>query len=35
LTRAPLFRLTLLRYGEAEFHFIWTFHHAVLGVAQQ
>ena len=29
LTRAPLFRLTLLRYGEAEFH-IWTFHHAVL-----
>ena len=30
LARAPLFRLTLLRYGEAEFHLIWTFHHSVL-----
>jgi amino acid adenylation domain-containing protein len=30
LTRAPLFRLTLLRYGEAEFQLIWTSHHTVL-----
>ena len=30
LTRAPLFRLTLLRYGGAEWHLIWTFHHTVL-----
>ncbi len=30
LTRAPLFRLTLLRYGEEEFHLVWTFHHTVL-----
>ena len=30
LTRAPLFRLTLLRHGEAEFHLIWTIHHTVL-----
>ena len=30
LTRAPLFRLTLLRYGEAEFHLMWTVHQAVL-----
>ncbi|MCI0428002.1 MAG: amino acid adenylation domain-containing protein, partial [Nitrospiraceae bacterium] len=30
LTRAPLFRLILLCYGEAEFHLIWTFHHTVL-----
>lgn len=30
LARAPLFRLTLLRYAESEFRFIWTSHHSVL-----
>ena len=30
LARAPLFRLTLLRYGDTEFRLIWTFHHSVL-----
>ncbi len=30
LARAPMFRLTLLRYGEAEFHLVWTFHHTIL-----
>ena len=30
LTRAPLFRLTLLRYGQTEFHLIWTFHNTML-----
>src|SRR5262249_40813805 len=30
LTRAPLFRLTLLRHGEDEVHLVWTFHHTVL-----
>jgi amino acid adenylation domain-containing protein len=30
LEHAPLFRLTLLRYGDQEFHFVWTFHHVML-----
>jgi amino acid adenylation domain-containing protein len=30
LTQAPLFRLTMLRYGEAEVHVIWTIYHGVL-----
>ena len=29
-TRAPLFRLTLLRNGTAEYQLVWTFHHTVL-----
>lgn len=30
LDRAPLLRLTLIRLAEAEYRFIWTFHHALL-----
>ena len=30
LARAPLFRLTLLRYGDAEYRLILTFHHTIL-----
>ncbi len=30
LTGAPLYRLTLLRWGRAEYRFIWTFHHSIL-----
>ena len=30
MARAPLLRLTLVRYGETKNRLIWTFHHAVL-----
>lgn len=30
LSYAPLFRLRLLHIEQAEYHFIWTFHHSVL-----
>ena len=30
MARAPLLRLTLLRYGEADHRLIWTYHHIVL-----
>jgi len=30
LSRAPLLRLTLLRYGEAEYRLVLTFHHTIL-----
>lgn len=30
LMRAPLFRLSLLRHGDAAFHLIWTVHHTAL-----
>jgi amino acid adenylation domain-containing protein len=30
LTNAPLWRLTILRYGMAEWRLIWTFHHTIL-----
>lgn len=30
LTEAPLMRVALIRAAEARYHFIWTFHHALL-----
>src|SRR5262245_36750515 len=30
MTRAPLLRLTLLRYGEADYRLVWTYHHILL-----
>lgn len=30
LARVPLWRLTMLRYGEADWRLIWTFHHTIL-----
>ncbi|MFN8474508.1 MAG: amino acid adenylation domain-containing protein [Anaerolineae bacterium] len=30
LDQAPLMRLTVLQWGDAEFRFIWTFHHALI-----
>ena len=30
LACAPLWRLSMLRYGEAEWRLIWTFHHTIL-----
>ena len=30
MAHAPLFRLTLLRYGEADYRLIWTYHHILL-----
>ena len=30
MEHAPLFRLTLLRYGEADNRLIWTYHHILL-----
>jgi len=30
LALAPLFRLSLIRIGEARYHFIWSFHHLIL-----
>ena len=30
MAHAPLFRLTLLRYGEADNRLIWTYHHILL-----
>lgn len=30
LDRAPLMRLTVLQWADAEFRFVWTFHHALI-----
>jgi amino acid adenylation domain-containing protein len=35
MTHAPLFRLTLLRCGEADYRFVWTYHHIILDGASR